>query len=134
MLRKSTRSLIVAVAMICGLFVAIATPAQAASGGGCYDHPNTDPCISLSGNFLYADFYQNRTPDASMYRAVLTIINKGKAVKSATYYLTRTGRYGPISYNKATLPITSGSAYSRVQVYTNTGALHYTVYSPTLRY
>ncbi|MGC5015049.1 hypothetical protein ACLQ2R_30160 [Streptosporangium sp. DT93] len=143
MLTKSARSLIVAAAMTGGLFTAFSgaagadasAPVQpAASGGGCYDHTRTDPCISLSGNFLYADFYQNSTPDSSMSRAVLTIVNKGKNVKSATYQLTRTGRFGPISYNKATLPVTSGSAYARVDVYTSSGALHYSVKSPVQYY
>ncbi len=133
-LRNTAQRLIVMAAMIFGLFAAMSVPANAASGGGCGSWDKTDACISKSGNYVYADFYQNVTPDSSMYRAVLTIVNKGVSVKSATYYLTKTGRFGPISYNVATLPATSGSAYSRVQVYTNTGALHYTIYSPTLYY
>ncbi|GII79486.1 hypothetical protein Sru01_44680 [Sphaerisporangium rufum] len=131
MFTKTTKTMVAAAAMTFGLFGVTATPANAASGGGCYDHPNTDPCISLSGNFLYADFYQNKRPDASMSTAVLAIIKNGLTATSQSYDLTRTGRYGPISNNIATLPPSNGSAYARVRVYTNTGALHYEVRSPT---
>ncbi|MFD8154421.1 hypothetical protein ACFY3O_35935 [Streptomyces sp. NPDC001046] len=128
------RPTLVLAATILGLTIATGAPATAATGGGCGAKETTDACISKSGNYVYADFYQNATPDSSSTKAVLTLYNKGAAVKSATYALNRTGRFGPISYNVATLPVTSGSAYSCVKVYTSTGALHRTSCSPTLYY
>ncbi|MEO3811877.1 hypothetical protein ABGB17_23010 [Sphaerisporangium sp. B11E5] len=133
MSRKIAQPLIVAFLAIIGLLGVAAGPVHATSvlNGGCTDHPNTEPCISKSGNFIYADFYQIKTPDASMRTAILKIIKNGREVGRASYTLTRTGRYGPISNNVATLPPTNGSAYSRVEVYTSTGSLHYAVNSPT---
>ncbi|MGN9789098.1 hypothetical protein ACTMTF_47440 [Nonomuraea sp. ZG12] len=130
MKRRNIRSLIIAFLVIIGMSGVIASPAYA--NGGCTDHPNTEPCISKSGNWLYADFYQIKTPDASMYTYNLTIIKNGSAVTSTGWQrLNRTGRFGPISNNVATLPPTRGSAYARVQVRTSSGVLHYSVNSPT---
>lgn len=112
--------------------VLAAIPAQAASGGGCRDTGAIGACISYSNQAVYSDFYMNRPPDYSMCWAKMTIVKNGTPVKSQNYALTRTGRYGPISVGTATLPPSSGSAYTKVTVYTCSDAPHFTATSPTV--
>jgi hypothetical protein len=133
--RKVVRTLSVAVPMVVASLMATASPAQAATGGGCTDHPGSAPCISYSNQYVHSDFYQNRRPDASMRKAALMIYVNGKHVKTKWYDpLTRTGRHGPIDFGVATMPPSRGSAYTKVRVYTSSGALHYEVNSPTVYY
>ncbi|GAA4424171.1 hypothetical protein GCM10023148_26340 [Actinokineospora soli] len=105
------------------------SPAHAASGGGCGAWDHIDPCVSFSGSYIYADFYMNVTPDSSRCLAVLQIWKNGSLVKSQSYSLTRTGRYGPISNYAGT---GRGSAYSKLHIYTCSNVAHYSVTSPTL--
>jgi hypothetical protein len=120
--------------VILAMLGVLAVGAPARADGGCANTGAIGSCISRSGNWIYSDFYMNRPPDSSMCYAYLGIEKDGRIVYEKLYTLTRTGRYGPISHNVATLPPSHGRARTRVQVFTCRWVHHFTAYSPYVSY
>jgi hypothetical protein len=117
--------------------LALAVPAQAASGGGCHNYGNFSACISYDGSRAVADFYMNVTPDHNSWcYANMAVATTNVGTKySSTYTLSHTGHYGPFSVNVSTLPASRGSAVNYLYIYTCNNSPHgkyasWTVYYP----
>lgn len=116
----------------------VAPPAQAARGGGCTAYYAITACIpyhTTGGGQLRPDFYMNVTPDYSRCWAQMEIVTTNVGTTwSPMYRLNRTGRFGPLYVNVATLPASSGSAINRVHVYTCDWVAHGVYTSPRIYY
>jgi hypothetical protein len=118
-----------------GLAVATASPAFAAGGCSSTSNPTIATCVNHGddGNSTRGDFYIYRTPDTSIwtYKASF-VVNGVEGSTRASGRITRTGRWCCTYTSLATLPISTKTVKNRVRLYTQSGALHMTVDSPTI--
>ena len=116
-----------------------ATPAWAATGGGCNQRSDTTPCISYSNQAVHGDFYQYAALDSSRAKYRIEIwtgrVNKPwvkKNTRSGT--LNTLGHYAPVNQSVAALPSVQEHAFTRVYILTSSGATHLQVDSPVVYY
>jgi hypothetical protein len=138
-LRKLLRRLAVVGATTATLGAVAASPAMAATGGGCNQRTDTTPCISWSNNFVYGDFYQYAAPDSSRVKYRIEIWtgrpNKPWVKKNTrTGAIDHTGHYAAVSQGVASLPAADEHAMTRVIIFSSSGATALQVDSPVVYY
>jgi hypothetical protein len=137
MVRRLIQAFVALALVTVGLTAVAATPASAAWGGCNNANVTLKPCVNFgaNGDNVRADFYLDRTPDSSVHHYKVYLVENGVFRVGATGTFDHTGRYCCWYWNTHS---SSGTyvyhVYTRVYVYTSSGAVHMIVDSPTANY
>ncbi len=136
MVRKMLTRLVAITLIAVGATAAVQSPALAV--GGCANNNVTlNACVdfgSYGHGVVRADFYLDRPADASVHHYNVWFVIDGYWYGAASGTFGGTGRYCCWYKTYDNLPNTYNSARTVVDVWTNWGALHMSVSSPTINF
>ncbi len=136
LMQRVLRGLVVIGLVTAGSTLVNASAAYAAIGG-CNNYDTTSACINFGhdGNYVRADFYQNRQPGQAYYSYKVYIIVNGNTYFRGEGILDHTGRYCCWTRLTDALPNILYTVQSRIDVFSYPGnALHIRSESPVIQY
>jgi hypothetical protein len=128
----------VALALVTVGLAAIVTSPTSPVWGGCNNaNVALKPCVNFGadGGNVRADFYLGRTPDPSVHHYKVYLVVNGVSRVGATGTFDHTGRYCCWYWDThSSIGTSAYKVYTRVYVYTSSGAQHMVVDSPAAKY